>query len=92
MANSISRDSSIISTTSSNRTNTSTFLSPSSQQEVFIVIKALKENKAWRTLDIETKFLKIANPVISNYLSFIFNSCLSSGIYPNSLKLAEVIP
>ena len=90
MANSISRNRSITSTTSSKRINTSIFLSPSSPQEVFI--KALKENKAKRTLDIEIKFLKIANPVISNYLSFIFNSCLSSAIYPDSLKLAEVIP
>ena len=46
MANSSSRDSSIISTTSSGHTNTSIFLSPSSPQEVFNVIKALKENKA----------------------------------------------
>ena len=92
MANSISRDSSITSTTSFKRTNASIFLSPSSPQEVLNVIKALKENKARRTLDKETKFLKIANPVISNYLSFIFNSCFSSGIYPDSLKLAEVIP
>ena len=92
MANSISRDSSIISTTSSKCTNTSIFLSPSSPQEVFNVIKALKENKARRTLGTETKFLKIANPVISVYSSFVFNSCLSLGIHPDSLKLAEVIP
>ena len=56
IANPISRDSSITSTTSSKRTNTSIFLYPSSTQEVFNVIKALKENKARRTLDIEMNF------------------------------------
>jgi len=43
-------------------------------------------------LDVEIKFLKCANPVISKYLSNIFNSCFNRGIYPDTMKLAEIIP
>ena len=75
MAYSISRDNSIISRTSSKRSNT--FLFPSSPKEVFNVIKAFNENKARRTLDVETEFLKVANPIILNYLSVLFNSYFS---------------
>ena len=70
MADFISLDRSFNFTTSSKRTNNSIFLSPSSPQEVFNVIKALKENKARRTLDVETKFLKIANPCHFKLLMF----------------------
>ena len=33
-----------------------------------------------------------ANPVISKYLSDIFNVCLGKGTYPDLLKIAEKIP
>ena len=52
----------------------------------------LKINKAKRTSDIETRFVKYANSVISVFLSKLINSCISDGIYPDSLKVAEVIP
>ena len=41
------------------------FFLPSCQQEVFNLIEALKNRKAKRTLDIETKIIKLANPIIS---------------------------
>ena len=52
----------------------------------------LKTNKAKRTSDIETKFVKYSNPVISVFLSKLINSCIGDGIYPDSLKVGEVIP
>ena len=70
----------------------SIFLLPSCQQEVFNLIKELKNRKATRTLDIETKFIKLANPIISFFLSELFNLCLSTGTYPDLMKVAEVIP
>ena len=54
-------------------------------------MKKLKINKAKRTSDIEIRFVKYANPVISVFLSKLINSCISSGIYPDSLQVAEVI-
>ena len=70
----------------------SIFLLPSCQQEVFNLIKELKNRKATRTSDIETKFIKLANPIISFFLSELFNLCLSTGTYPDLMKVAEVIP
>ena len=50
---------------SSNRASDSILLFPCRPQEVFYTIKLLKNRKATRTSDIETKFIKYANPVIS---------------------------
>ena len=68
------------------------FLLPSCQQEVFNLIKELKNRKATRTLDIETKFIKLANPIISFFLSELFNVCVSTGTYIDLMKVTEVIP
>ena len=70
----------------------SIFFLPSCQQEVFNIIKELKNRKARKALDIEIKFIKLANPIISFFLSELFNLCLSTGTYPDLMKVAEVIP
>ena len=74
-----------------NTTSNSFFLSPRSSQEVFDLIKNLKNKKAKRTLDAETKFIKYANPIPSVYLSKLFNLCANEGTYPDPLKTGEVI-
>ena len=55
------------------------------------IITALNDQKAKRKLDPDTKFIKYANPVISVYLSHLFNLCITTGVFPDSLKIAEVI-
>ena len=75
-----------------NQTCNSFYLSPCTPQEVLNVIKKLKTNKAKRTSDIETRFVEYANPVILVFLSKLINPCISDGIYPDSLRVAEVIP
>ena len=55
-------------------------------------IAKLKVKKATRTSDIETKFIKYANPVISKSVRALFNFCLKEDVYPDSLKVAEMIP
>ena len=52
----------------------------------------LKNKKTKRTLDTQTKFIKYANPVLSVYLSKLFNLCVKGGTYSDPLKIAEVIP
>ena len=76
---------------SKNKASNSIFLSPCSPQEVYHLINQLKE-KVKRASDIETKFIKYANPVLPYFVSDIFNRCLTEGVYPDSLKVAEVIP
>ena len=47
------------------KTSNSVFLSPCTPQEVFDLITKLKDRKVCRTIDIETRFIKLANPIIS---------------------------
>ena len=68
------------------------FLLPCTSQEMLTT--KLKNRKACRTIDIETRFIKLANPVIFTFLSNLFDVrvCLNAGVYPDSLKIAEIIP
>ena len=55
-----------------------------------LVIQKIK--KAVRENDINNKLLKLSYAVISPFLCYIFNSCIHQGEFPNSLKIAEVVP
>ena len=52
----------------------------------------MKDNKSPGYDSINAKFLKISSPFIAPILSKIFNSMLKSGLYPDELKIAKVIP
>ena len=73
------------------QTYTSFYLSLKSQ-ELSNLIKKLKTNKAKKTSNIETRFVKYANPIISVSLGKLINSCISDEISPDSLQVAKVIP
>ena len=70
----------------------SIFLSPSTPNEVSLLIDQLRNRKAVRHNDAETKFLKYSKSIISPVISDLFNLCIEKGIFPNCLKVAEVIP
>ena len=55
------------------------------------LILQLDDSKAPGPTDIPTKILKIAAPVIVPQFKLI-NKSFELGVYPNSLKLAKVIP
>ena len=42
--------------------------------------------------EISTKFIKLSLPILAPALVDIFNLSISSGIYPDSLKIAKVSP
>jgi len=72
---------------------TSTFsLVDTSVEEVICGINYLKIGKALKVDDIPTKFLKMAKTVLASILSVVFNKCMVKGVYPNCLKVAQVIP
>ena len=60
--------------------------------EIDSIINKLSSKKSIIDNDIPTSFLKKAAPIVSPILSIVFNSCLKNGIYPNILKVAQVIP
>ena len=70
----------------------SIFLFPSTNAEVCSIIDGLKTMKAQRYTDAETKFIKYGKLIISPIISNLFNMCIETGVFPNCLKIAEVIP
>ena len=70
--------------------NTSTiFLEPISNSEVEDIIAKLSNYKA---NDISPLLLKPLREKFSYALTYLFNSCMLAGVFPNELKLAKVIP
>ena len=66
-------------------------MQPTLTHEVMALINLLNLNKANGHDDIDPYFLKIVS-IIAFPLSLFFNHSISLGIFPNKLKLAEVIP
>ena len=66
--------------------------SPVSSECIEKYILKLQTKKAIGHDGIHPMFLKLSSCSLSPSLSFIFNKCISSGIFPNSLKMAEICP
>ena len=60
--------------------------------ELEAIINELSNKKSKHKNDIETKFIKYSKTVISTPLSNLFNLCVSEGVFPQYLKITEVIP
>jgi hypothetical protein len=61
-------------------------------EEIHKLIDQLNENKSCREDDIPVRILKLSSPIICDFLAYIFNNCVSMGVYPSLLKIAKVIP
>ena len=68
------------------------FISPCTSNEVSSLIQSLKLGKSSGPNSIPVKLLKILDTPISNDLTLLFNESFVSGIFPNNLKIAKVIP
>ena len=69
-----------------------TFFSPPAPPEVERLIDQLKTNKACRSVDTPTKFIKYGKSVIAQFLCTLYNKCIVEGEYPDLFKIIEVIP
>jgi hypothetical protein len=56
------------------------------------IIKKFKPKTSCGDDNISLKILKLINPYISQALTIIINQSLTSGIFPDALKIAKVIP
>ena len=74
-----------------NGKSNSLFLSPTAE-EVQTIIVSLSEKKAVRVSDTDTKYIKYSNSIIAEPLSDLLNECVTQGTFPDSLKIAEVVP
>ena len=67
------------------------FMRPVSTVEIASIIMSLK-NKSSEISVIPVKVLKFLSPIISPILSSLVNKSFSFGTFPDSLKIAKVIP
>ena len=74
------------------RTTDSIFLQPIIYTEIEDIISSLQNGKSTGPFSIPIKVLKLLNPYISKQLAHIFNQSICSGIFPDRLKYAKVIP
>ena len=70
----------------------SMLLYKTTQTEILETIKSLKNTNSTGYDDISTKFVKLAAPLLAPALEKLFNLAISTGVYPNNLKIAKVIP
>ena len=66
------------------------FMIRTDKNEIEKIIAALDSNKAIDIYDMSVDVLKILSPHISQILSKIFNESLSTGIFPDHMKLAMI--
>ncbi len=71
--------------------SSSIYLTPTVNDEIKKIITELNCNSL-NSLDIKTKFLKLASDEVSYVISYIINTSFLSGKFPNSLKIACVTP
>ncbi|XP_065642863.1 uncharacterized protein LOC136074468 [Hydra vulgaris] len=71
---------------------TSFFISPVTPQEIIDYISMMNPKKGIGPNSIPSKILILASQELSYPLSVIINESFKSGIYPDSFKLAKVIP
>ena len=72
-----------------NRVNTTIFLNEIESNEIDTIIHNLNPNKS---SDMSPRILKLFRGQISPVLSTLFNNCMYSGVFPDILKIARVIP
>ena len=61
-------------------------------EDIYHIIGNFDEKKGTGPISIPTKILKLISLEISKPLSWIANICFSTGIHPDRLKLAKIIP
>ena len=66
----------------------SLFLTPTDAYEIQLLIKNLKMKSNSSPNDIPSKFLKIASCIVSEWLSKLFNKCMTTAEFPDSWKIA----
>ena len=70
----------------------SIFLFNTNMAEIISTVRNLKNSNSTGHDEISLKFIKLSLPILAPALVKIFNLSLTSGIYPDKLKIAKVIP
>ena len=70
----------------------SMYFSPTTECEVFDAIQQLNPSKSDGFDGITSKFSRIAAVILAPVLEKLFEACFECGFFPNTLKIAKVIP
>ena len=70
----------------------SIFLHNTNITEIINTVRNLKNSSSTGHDEISTKFIKLSLPILAPALVNIFNLSISTGVYPDRLKIAKVIP
>ena len=76
----------------SNDVKNSLFLSLPTAHEIAKIIRKLNVKKSFGYDLISNKIVQVTNETISSYLEVLFHKCLKEGVFPDSFKIAQVIP
>ena len=63
-----------------------------SESEIENYIKSMNPNKSVRSDVPSIRFVKLSAKIIAPYLAKLYNKCVEYGVFPESLKYAEVVP
>ena len=74
------------------RNDKNIFLNPTNGVEVAMLISKLPNKKSSGYDNIDNILLKSIKDVVSEKLASLFNLSMSSGVFPEMMKLAEVVP
>lgn len=75
-----------------NNATNSFFLNPMKIYDIKRFIRNMDEKKSCRSDAPKISFIKLSVDIIAPIITKIFNLCILKGVFPESLKLAEVIP
>ena len=74
------------------RTRKSIFFLPTNENEIIDIVKQMKNSSSCGHDGISVKFIKNIIHAVAKPLSVIYNLSISTGIVPDSFKVAKVIP
>ena len=75
-----------------NSVTNSFFLKPTNEQEVNFIKKQMKTNNVLDPNSIPTKVLKLSHQITAKPLTYLINLSFSAGVFPDLLKIANIIP
>ena len=74
------------------KSNSTFFLAPTSVDEIHYLIKSLPNKTSSGHDSISNNLIKKLSPSILEPLVIIFNKSLETGVFPEEMKLADVVP
>ena len=73
------------------RTKSTFFLKPIPNQKILTHLQALNSEKSAGPDGIPLKFLAVSDQIIALVLVKLYNNCIIKGIYPNTLKIDQIV-